>query len=236
MKKTVIGVLLTSAAAFAAISAFVVPDAMPDVMASSFEARAATSLPASTVDVPATGSEQTAVLAGGCFWTMEAVFSHIAGVKSVVSGFAGGTAETAHYDEVGTGKTGHAEAVRITFDPKQITYGELLQIYFGVAHDPTQINRQGPDTGRDYRSAIFPQTARQREVAQKYIAQLEKSDEFSEPIATKVETGQFFPAEAYHQNFVERNPQNSYVQAYDVEKLRAVQQTFPKKWKEQPAA
>src|SRR4051812_24721058 len=145
---------------------------------------------------------ETAVLAGGCFWGMEGVFEHVKGVRDVVSGYAGGTARDAHYDQVGSETTGHAEAVKITYDPNRISYGELLRIYFAAAHDPTELNRQGPDQGPSYRSAIFPQNEAQKKIAQAYIAQLNASHAFAKPIVTKVESGGFYPAEAYHQDFM----------------------------------
>lgn len=187
--------------------------------------------PDPATDVPAGKGDQVAVLAGGCFWTQEAVFSHIKGIKSVVSGYAGGTAATATYRQVGTGKTGHAEVVRIIYDPARISYGRVLKIFFAAAHDPTQINRQGPDIGADYRSAIFAQNAQQRKVAASYIQQLNESGVFGKPIATRIETGTFYPAEKYHQDFVARNPNHPYVLAYDVEKLRKLKRKFPRDWK-----
>lgn len=191
----------------------------------------AASFPDPKTDVPTSGGTQVAVLAGGCFWTQEAVFEHVKGVKSVVSGYAGGSAETATYEQVGTRKTGHAESVRITFDPSQISYGHLLKIFFAASHDPTQVNRQGPDTGSDYRSAIFPQNAQQRKVAESYMTQLGKANVYDKPIATKIESGKFYPAEDHHQNFVQRNPRHPYVLAYDVAKLNKLNKAFPGDWR-----
>ena len=148
----------------------------------------------------ASASDQTAVLAGGCFWGMESVFEHVKGVKDVVSGFAGGSASDASYDRVSGETTGHAEAVRITYDPAQVSYAQLLQVYFAVAHDPTQVNRQGPDVGPSYRSAIFPQNASQAAQARSFIAKLRAARAYPKPIATRIETGRFYPAEAYHQD------------------------------------
>lgn len=190
-------------------------------------AEAAVRIPAPSINVPATRGNHVAVLAGGCFWGMEAVFQHVEGVRSVVSGYAGGSAADAVYERVGTGRTGHAEAVRIVYNPREVSYGRLLQIYFSVAHDPTQVNRQGPDVGRDYRSAIFPQTARQREVARRYIAELDRSGRFARAIATRIESGRFYRAEDYHQNFMNRNPRHPYILAHDVEKVRDLRRTFP---------
>ena len=158
-------------------------------------------VPAPRLDPSASGP-QTAVLAGGCFWGMEAVFERLKGVNNVVSGYAGGGPGDANYDRVSTESTKHAEAVRITYDPKVVSYGTLLQVYFSVAHDPTQLNRQGPDTGPSYRSAIFPQTKAQADVARAYIAQLGAAHAYPRPIVTKIEPGHFYPAEAYHQDFM----------------------------------
>ena len=192
---------------------------------------AATPVPAPRTNVPAAGGLQTAVLAGGCFWGVEGVFEHVKGVRSVVSGYAGGTAADADYQKVSSETTGHAEAVRITYDPKQVTYGDLLRIYFSVAHDPTQLNRQGPDVGPSYRSAIFPQNAAQRQVAQSYIAQLGEAKVYKKPIVTRIERGAFFPAEAYHQDFMRRNPRHPYILAHDVPKVAALKKMFPASFK-----
>ncbi|WP_254975307.1 peptide-methionine (S)-S-oxide reductase MsrA [Cyanobium sp. Lug-B] len=170
----------------------------------------------------------TAVLAGGCFWGMEAVFEHVKGVREVVTGYAGGTADTADYERVSNGNTGHAEGIRITYHPARVSYGQLLKVFFAVAHDPTQLNRQGPDVGSQYRSAIFPTNPEQRRVAAGYIAQLNRSGVFTEPIATTVETWRgFTPAEAYHQDFVARNPTHPYVVFHDKPKLARLEAEFP---------
>jgi peptide-methionine (S)-S-oxide reductase len=187
----------------------------------------AAALPAPKADVPATPGLQTAVLAGGCFWGMEGVYEHVKGVKNVVSGYAGGRAEDARYEKVATEKTGHAEAVRITYDPRQISYGQLLRIYFSAAHDPTQLNRQGPDQGPSYRSAIFPQDEAQRKVAAAYIAQLSAAKAFSRPIVTRIETGRFYPAEAHHQDFMRRNPRYPDIVVNDVPRVNALKAQFP---------
>jgi peptide-methionine (S)-S-oxide reductase len=171
---------------------------------------------------------ETAVLAGGCFWGMEAVFEHVKGVDNVVSGYAGGSAADASYDKVSSELTGHAEAVRISFDPRQISYAQLLRIYFSVAHDPTQVNRQGPDIGPSYRSAIFPQSDVQRRIATSFISQL-RSGRHS--IATRIESGAFYPAEAHHQDFVSRNPLHPYVVVHDRPKLAKLRKTYPQLWK-----
>ena len=182
-------------------------------------------LASSTVAKPA---GETAVLAGGCFWGMEAVFDHVKGVQNVVSGYAGGAAEEARYDRVSSERTGHAEAIRISFDPRQVSYAQLLHIYFAVAHDPTQVNRQGPDVGPSYRSAIFPQTAEQRRLAASFIEQLRST---KRPIATRVESGPFFRAEAYHQDFVRRHPLHPYVVVNDRPKLAKLKRAYPQYWK-----
>jgi peptide-methionine (S)-S-oxide reductase len=187
--------------------------------------------PPPRVDEPRRPGTETAVLAGGCFWGMEAVFEHVKGVRDVVSGYAGGSRGDASYEAVSSEGTGHAESVRITYDPAQVTYGDLLRIYFTVAHDPTEVNRQGPDSGPSYRSAIFPQNPAQRRIAQLYIAQLGAAHEFARPIATKIETGAFFPAEAEHQNFVRRNPNHPYVVVNDRPKLAQLHRIFPASWR-----
>ena len=179
-------------------------------------------LPAALAATPA--HADTAVLAGGCFWGMEAVFEHVKGVTNVVSGFAGGSAGDADYDKVSTERTGHAEAVRISYDPKQISYAKLLQIYFTVAHDPTQVNRQGPDTGPSYRSAIFPQNAAQTAAARTFIAKLKAG---GVRVATKLESGKFYPAEAYHQDFARNNPFHPYIVVNDKPKVAALKRRYP---------
>lgn len=194
-------------------------------LASPAKAAAAKTVPSPTFD-PAVKGRQVAVLAGGCFWGLETVFEHVKGVQSVTSGYAGGTKADATYDKVSTERTGHAEAVRIVYDPAQVSYGTLLRIYFSVAHDPTQVNRQGPDTGPSYRSAIFPLNAGQKAVAQRYMAQLTKGAVWSKPIATKLEGGAFYPAEAYHQDFARRNPNHGYIVRWDDPKVAALKARF----------
>ena len=174
---------------------------------------------------------ETAVLAGGCFWGMEAVFEHVKGVKDVVSGYAGGSARDANYRAVSAERTGHAEAVRITYDPKEISYGRLLQIFFTVAHDPTQLNRQGPDVGPSYRSAIFPQDAGQARAARVFIAKMSASGAYRKPIATRIERGGFYPAEAEHQDFARRNPGHPYIVAHDRPKVAALKSRYPNLFK-----
>jgi peptide-methionine (S)-S-oxide reductase len=193
---------------------------------------AAAPAPAPKSDVPGGLGLQTAVLAGGCFWGVEAVFEHVKGVRTVVSGYAGGRAEDASYDKVSSERTGHAEAVRILYDPRQVSYGQLLRIFFSAAHDPTQVNRQGPDSGPSYRSAIFPQNAAQRRAAQAYMAQLGAARTFARPIATRIEGGAFYAAEPHHQDFMRRNPRHPYIRHWDEPKLAAYKQMFPGTWRE----
>ncbi|CAO4148202.1 peptide-methionine (S)-S-oxide reductase MsrA [Methylorubrum aminovorans] len=177
---------------------------------------------------------RTATFAGGCFWGVQGVFQHVKGVKNSVSGYAGGTQASARYDAVGTGRTGHAEAVQVTYDPAVVRYDELLQIFFSVALDPTEVNRQGPDTGPQYRSALFPTDAEQARVAKAYIAQLDETKAFSKPIATKIESGAFYPAEGYHQDYMTLHPTNSYIVANDAPKLRDLKALFPERANAQP--
>jgi peptide-methionine (S)-S-oxide reductase len=171
---------------------------------------------------------QTAVLAGGCFWGMEAVFEQVKGVKSVTTGYAGGSAATATYPQVSEENTGHAEAVKIVYDPAVVSYGTLLRIYFSVTTDPTQLNQQTPDTGPSYRTAIFPQNAVQRSVAAAYIAQLRSAKVYPAPIVTKLESGSFYPAEAYHQDFYKKNPTHPYIVRWDKPKVAAFRAAYPK--------
>lgn len=172
--------------------------------------------------------QQTAVFAGGCFWGVDAVFRHVKGVTEVESGYAGGSAATAHYEMVSGGNTGHAESVRIRFDPAQVSYQQLLQVFFGVAHDPTQLNRQGPDVGSQYRSVIFYTGSEQQQIAQRYIRQLAAERVFPAPIVTRVvPLQQFFPAEEYHQNFLARHPDKPYIVMHDLPKLRQLRINFP---------
>lgn len=186
-------------------------------------------LPAPAQDLPAgAATSAVAVFGGGCFWGVEAVFESLKGVQSAVSGYAGGEAATARYAMVGTGSTGHAEAVEVRYDPRLISYGQLLQVYFGVAHDPTQLNRQGPDTGTQYRSAIFPRDAAQAKVARAYIGQLNRARLWPAAIVTKIEPDQtFYPAEDYHQDFLRRNPRHPYIVAHDQPKLAALARLYP---------
>jgi peptide-methionine (S)-S-oxide reductase len=186
-------------------------------------------------ETPSGAATATATFAGGCFWGVQGVYQRVQGVLKAVSGYAGGKQETAHYEMVGSGATGHAETVQITYDPSKITYGKLLQIYFSVAHDPTQLNRQGPDHGSQYRSTIFPADAKQREIAEKYIAQLDGAHVFPAKIVTTLEDGRaFYPAEAYHQDFLVRNPDYPYIVINDIPKVRNLSQMFPELYRTQP--
>jgi peptide-methionine (S)-S-oxide reductase len=193
-------------------------------------ARAATSVPNPTADaaLATSKSQQTAVVAGGCFWGIQAVFQHVRGVISATSGYSGGEAKTAEYELVSNGDTGHAESVKITYDPSQITYGQLLRVFFSVAHDPTELNRQGPDTGTQYRSSIFYSNDEQKRIADAYIAQLDKARVFPRPIVTQVvPLKAFYPAEAYHQDYAARHPDNPYIAYNDAPKVAHLRQQFP---------
>lgn len=190
-------------------------------------AEKAVPIPAAIVNAQEAGTQAVAVLAGGCFWGTEAVFEAVKGVKSVTSGYAGGTAATATYDQVTTERTGHAEAIRIVYDPRVVSYATLLRVYFSIAHDPTQLNRQGPDVGPSYRSAIFPQSPAQDRAARAYIAQLGKAKAYPRPIVTRIESGKFFAAETYHQDFMRKNPTHPYIVRWDRPKLAAYKAAFP---------
>jgi peptide-methionine (S)-S-oxide reductase len=201
-------------------------------------AESARSIPPPALDEPAnpTAASEVAVLAGGCFWGVQGVFQHVDGVTSAVSGYAGGAADTAHYEMVGTNTTGHAESVRVTFDPRRISYGHILQVYFSVAHDPTELNRQGPDVGTQYRSAIFPANRQQEQIAEAYIAQLNQAHVFDAPVVTKIEPGRsFYPAEDYHQDFLTRNPRYPYIVINDLPKIENLKQLFPEIYRATPA-
>ncbi|MEQ1686992.1 MAG: peptide-methionine (S)-S-oxide reductase MsrA [Sphingopyxis sp.] len=183
---------------------------------------------APTLDPADTRTSATAILAGGCFWGVEGVFAHVRGVTRVQSGYHGGTADDATYDRTSDGDTGHAEAVRITYDPRVVSYGSLLRIFFSVVTDPTQLNRQGPDTGRQYRSAIIPANASQRRVAAAYVAQLGRAAYWDAPIVTRIEAPlTFYPAESYHQDFMERNPRHGYIRMWDAPKLANFRTLYP---------
>lgn len=193
-------------------------------------------IPPPTQDEPATGAHsETAVFAGGCFWGVQGVFEHVRGVQQAVAGYSGGSAATAQYETVSTGNTGHAESVRVTFDPTLVSYGHLLQVYFSVAHNPTELDYQGPDEGTQYRSALFPLDAAQRTVAQAYIAQLGQAHAFPAPIVTRVEAFKgFYPAESYHQNFLFRHPSYPYIYVNDLPKVAGLERLFPDLYRKDP--
>jgi len=194
------------------------------------KANPAAAVPEPAVDAPRASaqSQQTAVLSGGCFWGVQAVFQHVKGVISATSGYSGGSKKTAEYEIVSTGETGHAESVQIVYDSSQITYGELLRVFFSVAHDPTQLNRQGPDEGTQYRSSIFYSNDEQKRIAEAYIAQLDNAKVFARPIVTRVVPLQaFYPAEAYHQNYAALHPNQPYIMFNDAPKVDHLRQEFP---------
>ena len=194
-------------------------------------------IPAPAVDTPAAEASglQTAVLAGGCFWGLQGMFEHAQGVTKVVAGYSGGAKATAHYEMVGTERTGHAESVEITFDPKRISYGQLLRLYFAVAHDPTELDRQGPDSGPSYRSEIFFQNPTQERIARAYVAQLTSAKVFSGPIVTKIEPVKgFYPAEDYHQDFLVKNPTHPYIMRNDLPKVEALKKVYPQLYRDAP--
>jgi peptide-methionine (S)-S-oxide reductase len=227
-RKTVGLAVLAVVAALAAVLAIahIGPEQAP-------RAAASATIPGPALDEPA---GETAVLAGGCFWGVQGVFQHVKGVSQAVSGYAGGDRSTAQYETVGTGTTGHAESVRITYDPGQVSFGQLLHIFFSAAHDPTELNRQGPDVGDQYRSAIFPQNDVQQRVADAYIAQLNQAKVFDAPVVTRTDKDSgFFPAEDYHQDYLTLHPTAPYIAVNDMPKLDDLRQTFPDLYREQPA-
>jgi peptide-methionine (S)-S-oxide reductase len=219
-----------TAAALVAAAAFLLP-------ATRTSAETPRALPAPVIDeAPRKAGPEVAVFAGGCFWGVQGMFEHVKGVTRAVSGYAGGSVVNPGYEQVSTGTTGHAESVSVTFDPTQISYGELLRIFFAVALDPTQVDRQGPDWGTQYRSALFVSGPDQERVARGYIAQLESAHAFSRPIATRVEpAGPFYPAEAYHQDYLEHHPDAPYIAINDMPKVRGLQTLFPAHWRSDPA-
>lgn len=203
--------------------------------APALSAEEAVKIPPPALDEKATAGTEKAVFAGGCFWGVQGVFQHVKGVRQAVSGYAGGAGKDAEYETVGTGATGHAESVEITYDPSQVTYGQLLQVYFSVAHNPTELNYQGPDRGTQYRSTIFAANDTQKKIAQAYIAQLGKDRVFAAPIVTTLEEGRtFYPAESYHQDFLERNPTYPYIVYNDLPKIEALKRMFPDLYSEKP--
>lgn len=192
-------------------------------------------LPPPVIDEPIKANAETAVFAGGCFWGIQGVFQHVKGVQSAVSGYAGGTSNTAIYETVSTGTTGHAESVEVIFDPAEVSYGTLLQIFFSVAHNPTELNHQGPDTGTQYRSALFVASPQQRRIAENYIAQLGRAGIFPDQIVTEVDTLEgFYPAERYHQDFLARNPTNLYIVINDLPKIENLRSVFPRNFRSRP--
>ncbi|ADG17985.1 peptide methionine sulfoxide reductase [Paraburkholderia atlantica] len=220
--------LLLGAAAFA----------LPLAQRVAFSAENAVVIAPPALDEPlpaSTAHEETAVLAGGCFWGVQGVFQHVRGVTRAVSGYSGGSRDTAQYETVSGGDTGHAESVQVIFDPGKVTYGQLLQVYFSVVQDPTELNRQGPDSGTQYRSAIFPLNDAQRRVAQSYIAQLDKSHVFPAPIVTKTEPYKgFYPAESYHQNYLTLHPDSAYIVFNDMPKIANLKRLFPSLYRDKP--
>ena len=199
-------------------------------------AEPAVSIPAPQQDeTSGTSHSETALFAGGCFWGVAGVFQHVKGVTKVVAGYTGGAADNAHYEIVSSGDTGHAESVQVTFDPTQVSYGALLQVFFSVAHNPTELNRQGPDSGTQYRSALFPLTDSQKRVAQAYIKQLDASKAFDEPLVTTVEAqNHFYPAESYHQNYLVENPDAPYIAINDMPKIGQLKQLFASRYRTEP--
>jgi peptide-methionine (S)-S-oxide reductase len=198
-------------------------------------AESAVRAPQPIVTAPANASSETAIFAGGCFWGVQGVFQHVKGVKSAVSGFTGGAGDTAHYERVSDGDTGHAESVRVVFDPRVVSYADLLRIYFSVVADPTQLNAQGPDVGTQYRSALFPTNEAQRKVAAAYLDQLRKAHLWSKPIVTRIEPLRpFYPAEGYHQDYLTLHPDSGYIRYNDLPKLAALKQLYPQYWRERP--
>jgi len=192
-------------------------------------------IPAAATDPANPADREVAVLAGGCFWGQQGLFEHVKGVTKVVAGYAGGAKATADYDKVSSGTTGHAESVQITFNPKEVSFGTLLRIYFSVAHDPTEVNRQGPDTGTQYRTEIFASSPEQEAAAKAYIAQLEAAKIFAKPIATKVEPLKaFYAAEDYHQDYLVHNPDSAYIRVNDLPKIAALERVWPQYFRSRP--
>jgi peptide-methionine (S)-S-oxide reductase len=202
---------------------------------SALSAETVVAAPAPLVTAPASGTSETAIFAGGCFWGVQGVFQHVKGVRSAVSGYTGGAERTARYERVSEGDTGHAESVRVEFDPRVVSYADLLRIYFSVVADPTRLNAQGPDTGPQYRSALFPADDAQKKVAEAYLAQLRKVNLWNRPIVTRIEQAQpFYPAEGYHQDYLTRHPESPYIRVNDLPKVSALKRLYPLSWREQP--
>ena len=212
--------------------ALITGTALLSFMSAGNAAEEAIKAPAAAIAETVAGHRETAVFAGGCFWGVQGVFSPVKGVISATSGYAGGVASTASYETVSSGTTGHAESVQVVFDPAQVNYADLLRVYFSVVADPTQVNRQGPDTGTQYRGALFPTSASQERVARAYIAQLAAMHVYAKPIATRIEMNRaFYPAEAYHQDFMARNPNYPYIVFNDRPKVEALRRLFPTNWR-----
>lgn len=226
------------AAVIAAMTITAVVSLDRPAQAATSQAQALVTLPAptGTADFKPPGIKRAQVVfAGGCFWGVQGVFQHINGVDNAVSGYIGGSAGDASYTRVGSGGTGHAEAVQVTYDPSKVSYGQLMQVFFSVAHDPTQLNRQGPDRGTQYRSAVFADDAGQRDATQAYIAQLQRAKAFAGPVVTTVEGGKrFYPAEGYHQNYLTLHPESLYIRINDLRKVEALKRQYPALYREKP--
>ena len=208
----------------------------PSVVASARAAAVPAPIETASSSAVASGQLETVVFAGGCFWGVQGVFQHVKGVQRAVSGYAGGNASDANYELVSSGTTGHAEAVQVVYDPAQVSYGKLMQVFFSVVHDPTQLNYQGPDHGTQYRSAVFTTTPAQLSATKSYIAQLQKAKPFAAPIATEVSSAKpFYPAESYHQDYLTLNPNAAYIRYYDAPKLAALKSTYPALYNPSPA-
>ncbi|QJU57312.1 peptide-methionine (S)-S-oxide reductase MsrA [Sphingomonas sp. AP4-R1] len=202
---------------------------------SSLAAETAINAPAPAITAPATGTSETAMFAGGCFWGVQGVFQHVKGVKSALSGYTGGSLRGPNYERVSEGDTGHAESVKVVFDPRVVSYADLLRVYFSVITDPTQLNRQGPDTGTQYRSALFPTSPEQQKVAEAYLAQLRLARLWQRPIVTRIEKAQaFYPAEGYHQDYLTLHPDAGYIRYNDLPKVAALKRLYPQFWREKP--
>jgi len=220
---------------FLAVAALVAATAFAAWQLPAGAAEDAVVIPAPSIDEKPSAASEKAVFAGGCFWGVQGVFQHVKGVTNAVSGYSGGDKDTAHYEMVGSSQTGHAETVEVTYDPSKVTYGQLLQVYFSVAHNPTQLNYQGPDHGTQYRSTIFVVDAQQQKIAQSYIAELDKAKLFSEPIVTTLEPFKaFYPAEDYHQDFLTLNPTYPYIVYNDLPKVANLKQIFPNLYRDTP--
>jgi peptide-methionine (S)-S-oxide reductase len=221
---------------FLAVAAFVAAAAFATWQMPAGAAEEAVVIPPPSIDEKPSAGTEKAIFAGGCFWGVQGVFQHVKGVTKAVSGYSGGEKDTAHYEMVGTSQTGHAETVEVTYDPSKVTYGQLLQVFFSVAHNPTQLNYQGPDQGTQYRSTVFVANGEQKKIAQSYIAELDKAKVFSAPIVTTLEPFKaFYPAEDYHQDFLTLNPTYPYIVYNDLPKVANLKQIFPGLYREAPA-